>query len=141
MEYSDEQFKKILLRNLSTHFNAYWSIQNGKDNKLSPKELKKYLMEDFSMPESSARACVKDLMGENHGLFRYCKDEDYLVVDDEYVDEFYENMEYFLRRRIATANQIAELEEELDELRQSNSRQAKTIDRYIKAYGRELLNG
>ena len=72
MEYSDEQFKKIL-RNLSTHFNAYWSIQNGKDNKLSPKELKKYLMEDFSMPESSARACVKDLMGENHGLFRYCK--------------------------------------------------------------------
>ena len=29
MEYSDEQFKKIL-RHLSTHFNAYWSIQNGK---------------------------------------------------------------------------------------------------------------
>lgn len=140
MEYSDEQFKRIL-RHLATHFNAYWSIQNGKDNKLSPKELKKCLMEDFSMPESSARACVKDLMGENHGLFWYCNEEDYLVVDDEYVDEFYENMEYFLRRRIATANQIAELEEELDELRQSNSRQAETINRYIKAYGRELLNG
>ena len=61
--------------------------------------------------------------------------------DEEIEDEFYENMEYFLRRRIATANQIAELEEELGELRQSNSRQAKTIDRYVKAYGRELLNG
>ena len=140
MEYSDEQFKKIL-RHMSTHYNAYWSIQNGKASKLSPKELKKYLMEDFSMPESSARACVKDLMGENHGLFRYSKAEDYLVVSDEYVDEFYENMEYFLRRKIATENQIAELEEKLDELRQSNSRQAKTIDRFVKAYGRELLNG
>lgn len=140
MEYSDEEFKKIL-RHLATHFNAYWSIQNGEEGKLSPTELKKYLMEDFSMPESSARTCIKDLMGKDHGLFWYCEDEDYLIVDEEYVDEFYDNLEYLLCRRTKESRKIRELEEEISALRNRNLQQQKKLDRYIKAYGEDILNG
>ena len=36
MDYMDEELKRNL-RHIATHLNAYWAIQNGANNKLSPK--------------------------------------------------------------------------------------------------------
>ena len=62
MEYKDEDYVKML-RHVATHLPAYWAIHNG--DGISPKEMKKYIMEDFHWPESTARACIKDIMGVN----------------------------------------------------------------------------
>lgn len=41
----DEDYVKML-RYVATHLPAYWAIHNG--DGISPKEMKKYIMEDFS---------------------------------------------------------------------------------------------
>ena len=41
----DEDYVKML-RHVATHLPAYWAIHNG--DGISPKEMKKYIMEDFS---------------------------------------------------------------------------------------------
>ena len=97
-------------------------------------------MEDFNMPESSARACIKELMGDNHGLFWYCKDEDYLVLDEEYVDDFFEDIGLLLRKKSIDYQRIKELEEELLEYRNLFLDLKRIMDHFVKGYGEDSSN-
>ena len=49
MEYKDEDYVKML-RHIATHLPAYWVIHNDYDKGMSPREVKRYIMEDFSFP-------------------------------------------------------------------------------------------
>ncbi len=89
-DYTDEKFVKIL-RNLATQLPAYWVVSC--EGVVNSKKLKEALMDEFKMPESSARACVNVAKSNSIGLIWYCKEDDSFELDDEAVDEFYENMD------------------------------------------------
>lgn len=139
MEYTDKQFVEIL-RHLATHLSAYWMVRRGEY--MRPKKLKKALMEDFHMPESSVRACIKDLMREDSiGLIQYYKGEDALYVDDNRVDDFFENIDILLSRDHEENVRIKELEKELEESKDKCKRIKRGLDRYIDVYGEEIWLG
>ncbi|MCR4691887.1 MAG: hypothetical protein K5739_11125 [Lachnospiraceae bacterium] len=97
---SSEQIENVMmgLRHLQLYFDVYW-ITAG--HAIKPKMLKQKLMKDSFKPESTARAMVKGLVGEDYGLFYYDDEEDYLILDSFYVNEFLENLEYLLCRKIS----------------------------------------
>ena len=97
-------------------------------------------MDEFKMPESSARACVNVAKSNSIGLIWYCKEDDSFELDAEAVDEFYDNMDVLLSRNARENKRIKELEKELSEIRNSYYRQKKTLDRYIKVYGEDVMN-
>lgn len=68
------------------------------------------------------------------------KEDDSFELDAEAVDEFYDNMDVLLSRNARENKRIKELEKELSEIRNSYYRQKKTLDRYIKVYGEDVMN-
>ena len=94
------------------------------------------------MPESSVRACIKDLMREDSiGLIQYYKGEDALYVDDNRVDDFFENIDILLSRDHEENVRIKELEKELEESKDKCKRIKRGLDRYIDVYGEEIWLG
>lgn len=136
-DYTDEKFVKIL-RHLATQLPAYWVVSC--EGVVNSKKLKEALMDEFKMPESSARACVNVAKSNSIGLIWYCKEDDSFELDAEAVDEFYDNMDVLLSRNARENKRIKELEKELSEIRNSYYRQKKTLDRYIKVYGEDVMN-
>jgi hypothetical protein len=107
---------------------------------VNSKKLKEKLMDEFKMPESSARACVNVAKSNSIGLIWYCKEDDSFELDAAAVDEFYDNMDVLLSRNARENKRIKKLEKELSEIRNSYYRQKKTLDRYIKVYGEDVMN-
>ena len=138
MEYKDEDYVKML-RHVATHLPAYWVIHNEYAG-MSPKEMKKYIMEDFHWPESTARACIKDLVGENCGLFLYDKKGKLLMIDQEKLEEFASNMNDLLSWAHPYRERIKELEDELQKRKSAYENLKSTLERYIKVYGEEIMN-
>lgn len=136
-DYTDEKFVKIF-RHLATQLPAYWVVSC--EGAVNSKKLKGKLMDEFKMPESSARACVNVAKSNSIGLIWYCKEDDSFELDAEAVDEFYDNMDVLLSRNARENKRIKELEKELSEIRNSYYRQKKTLDRYIKVYGEDVMN-
>ena len=85
------------LRHMLTYCDVYWCTAG---HAVRPKKLKKQLMKDCFKPESTARAMVKGLTGEDYGLFYYDEEDDYLILDPFYVNEFLSNLEFFLCRNV-----------------------------------------
>lgn len=137
MEYKDEDYVKML-RHVATHLPAYWAIHNG--DGISPKEMKKYIMEDFHWPESTARACIKDLMGEKCGLFSYSKKENLLRIDEEKLEDFSSTMNDLLSWAYPYKRRIKELEDELYKCNLAHENLKGTLRRYIDIYGEDVLN-
>ncbi len=136
-DYTDEKFVK-LLRHLATQLPAYWVVSF--EGAVNSKKLKEKLMDEFKMPESIVRACVNVAKSNSIGLIWYCKKDDSFELDAEAVDEFYDNMDVLLSRNARENKRIKELEKELSEIRNSYYRQKKTLDRYIKVYGEDVMN-
>ena len=136
-DYADEKFAKIL-RHLATQLPAYWVVSC--EGVVNSKKLKEKLMDEFKMPESSARACVNVAKSNSIGLIWYCKEDDFFELDAEAIDEFYDNIDALLSRNARENKRIKELEKELSEIRNSYYRQKKTLDRYIKVYGEDVMN-
>ena len=136
-DYTDEKFVKIL-RHLAAQLPAYWVVSC--EGAVNSKKLKGKQMDEFKMPESSARACVNVAKSNSIGLIWYCKEDDSFELDAEAVDEFYDNMDVLLSRNARENKRIKELEKELSEIRNSYYRQKKTLDRYIKVYGEDVTN-
>ena len=65
-------------------------------------------MDEFKMPESSARACVNVAKSNSIGLIWYCKEDDSFELDAEAVDEFYDNMDVLLSRNARENKRIKE---------------------------------
>ena len=139
MEYKDEDYVKML-RHIATHLPAYWVIHNDYDKGMSPREVKRYIMEDFYWPESTARACIKDLMGENCGLFLYDKKNNLLMIDQEKLEDFASNMNDLLSWAYPYRERIKELEDELQKSKFAYENLKSTLRRYIKVYGEEIMS-
>jgi len=67
-KYEDKEFIQIL-RHVATYFDVYKVLRA---DRISPEGLKRLLLDNLNKPESTARAYVKALKGdEEHGLFYY----------------------------------------------------------------------
>ena len=137
MEYKDEDYVKML-RHIATHLPAYWAVSYG--DGLSPKEVKKYIMEDFHLPESTARACINDLLGENCGLLFYDKKNNLLMIDQEKLEDFASNMNDLLSWAYPYKEHIKELESELQKQKLAYDNLKRTLGHYIEVYGEDILN-
>ena len=113
-DYTDEKFVKIL-RHLATQLPAYWVVSC--EGAVNSKKLKGKLMDEFKMPESSARACVNVAKSNSIGLIWYCEEDDSFELDAEAIDEFYDNMDVLLSRNARENKRIKKLEKELSEIR------------------------
>ena len=92
MEYEEKDFKKMF-RHLASHLEAYYCVRSSP---ISVKSLKKILMDDFMMPESTARIMLKDLTTADNGLLWYDNESDQLSRDEELIDDFYDNLNFLL---------------------------------------------
>ncbi len=137
MEYRDEDYVKML-RHIASHLPAYWLVHDS--NGTDPREMKKIMMEDFHMPESTARACIKDLMGDNCGMIDYDRKKNLFRMNYDKLDDFYSNMNDLLSWKSGEEIRIEELSAELSGFSIQNQKLKAKLDRYIKAYGEDLPN-
>ena len=133
MEYEEKDFKKTF-RHLASHLEAYYCVRQ---TPISVKSLKKILMDDFMIPESTARIMLKDLTTADNGLLWYDNESDQLSRDDELIDDFYDNLNFLL----GDDRKVRELKEQLSILNSICSEQKyrisnleKQIDYYRKQY-------
>ena len=83
-------------------------------------------MDEFKMPESSARACVNVAKSNSIGLIWYCKEDDSFELDKLRPEmNSYDNMDVLLSRNARENKRIKKLENELSEIRNSYYRQKK----------------
>ena len=80
--------KDSIVKNLRQIARMYDAHELVKDKKLSPKELKRRLME-VGYPESSARSMVNEIKAAQQGVLYYDEEEDKINQDQFYIDEFY----------------------------------------------------
>ena len=80
-KYEDKEFIHIL-RHVATYHEIYKAV--GID-RVSPEALKKTLIYDLNKPESTARAYIKALKGEDQGLFSYDAGRDVIFLNKESV--------------------------------------------------------
>jgi hypothetical protein len=85
MFYLDKDNSVKNLRQIARMYDAHELV---KDKKLSPKELKRRLME-IGYPESSARSMVNEIKAAQQGVLYYDEEEDKINQDQFYIDEFY----------------------------------------------------
>lgn len=81
------------LRHIYTYCDVYW-VTGG--HAIRPQRLKQVLISECYEPESTARAHVKALVEGDHGLFYYIEEQDVLMLDMEYVEEFLDELKYLL---------------------------------------------
>ncbi len=133
-EYKESDYVKVF-RHLATHLDAYFFALDGA---MPPKQLKRMIMEYSNKPESTARAMIKDLTGVNRGLFKYDEEKDLLMLDEDAVTRFYENIDFLLdykSRDKSFRKEIAELEEQNQRLYEDIYYMEKLLREYKDAYG------
>lgn len=129
-KYEDKEFIHIL-RHVATYHEIYKAV--GID-RVSPEALKKTLIYDLNKPESTARAYIRALKGEDQGLFSYDAGRDVIFLNKESVYDFFLNANHLLCwSKFGFRNEyVKKMESGYKDLQNENYKMRMYINEHIK---------